>query len=89
MIVYEVDCDDCPGDETATAEIASAKATKDKPASLLSVTRMTVADVDSDGQFEVVADAEFLPCCAGESDRRHTQSAWFEVQGSSITRRAP
>lgn len=90
VIVYEVDCDDCPGDETATAEIASAKATKDKPASLLSVTRMTVADVDSDGQFEVVADAEFLPCCAGESDRKaYTERMVLEVQGSSITRRAP
>ena len=51
---------------------------------------MTVADVDSDGQFEVVADAEFLPCCAGESDRKaYTERMVLEVQGSSITRRAP
>ena len=90
VIVYEVDCDDCPGDETVTAEIASAKATADKPASLLSVTRMAVTDVDKDGQFEVVADAEFLPCCAGEPDRKaYTERVVLEIQGSSITRRAP
>ena len=87
VIVYEVDCDDCPGDETTTAIISSAKATATKPASLLSVSSMTIADVDKDGQFEVVAEAEFLPCCAGDAQRKpYGERIVLEVQGSRITR---
>lgn len=87
VIVYEVDCDDCPGDETTTAIISSAKATATKPASLLSVSSMTIADVDKDGQFEVVAEAEFLPCCAGDAQRKpYGERIVLEVQGPRITR---
>jgi|GEM_PF-5360617 len=87
VIVYEVDCDDCPGDETTTAIISSAKATATKPASLLSARSMTIADVDKDGQFEVVAEAEFLPCCAGDAQRTpYSERIVLEVQGPRITR---
>ena len=87
VIVYEVDCDDCPGDETTTAIISSAKATATKPASLLSVSSMTIADVDKDGQFEVVAEAEFLPCCVGDAQRKpYGERIVLDVQGPRITR---
>ena len=87
VIVYEVACDDCPGDETTTAIISSAKATATKPASLLSARSMTIADVDKDGQFEVVAEAEFLPCCAGDAKRPpYIERIVLEVQGPRITR---
>ena len=40
-----------------------------------------------DGQFEVVAEAEFLPCCAGDAKRTpYSERIVLEVQGPRITR---
>jgi hypothetical protein len=87
VMVYEVDCDDCPGDETTTAIINSLKATPSKPASLLGVDSMSVVDVDKDGQLEVVCEARFLPCCEGDPGRKpYTERIVLEVQGSAINR---
>jgi len=87
VMVYAVDCDDCPGEETSTGKIASRRSTAAKPAQLLGVEEMRVEDVDKDGQFEVVANARFRPCCDGDEDRRpYSEQLVIEVKGTEIVR---
>jgi hypothetical protein len=90
VMVYAVDCDDCPGEETTTAKIESRKSQPGKPASLMGVESMSVEDVDGDGQFEVVANARFRSCCEGDEDRRpYSETILLKVSGTEIVASAP
>jgi len=86
-MVYDVDCDDCPGDETTTAEIGSKRAPPGQPAHLLGVSSMTISDPDNDGQYEVIAEATFKPCCGTEAERQpYQERVVLEVSGTTILR---
>lgn len=90
VVIYEVDCDDCPGDETTTARIESRKSNPEKPASLMGVESMSVEDVDNDGQFEVIVNARFRRCCGGDDDRRpYSEQIVLKVTGTEIVALTP
>jgi hypothetical protein len=90
VVIYDVDCDDCPGDETTTAKIESRKSTAEKPASLMEVESMGVKDVDDDGQFEVIVNARFRRCCDGDDDRRpYSEQIVLKVTGKEIVAFTP
>jgi len=85
VMIYPVDCDDCPGDATSTARIDSQRSPPSKPAHLLSVTSMHVEDVNQDGRFEVICQARFQPCCTDEAvSQTYTETIVLQVQGTNI-----
>ena len=87
VMIYAVDCDDCPGEETSTAKIESMRATPTKPARLLGVDAMTVEDINKDGKFEVTCTARFMPCCDDTEDRQpYSEKIILTVTGSEIVR---
>jgi len=87
VMIYAVDCDDCPGEETSTVKIGSMRATPTKPARLLGVDEMTVEDIDKDGKFEVTCTARFMPCCEDTEDRQpYSEQIILTVTGSEIVR---
>ena len=85
MMVYAVDCDDCPGEETTTLAIDSVQSSPNKRASIVGVDAMRVEDVDKDGQYEVAADATYMPCCAGDADRKpYSETVIFTAKGERL-----
>ena len=85
MMVYEVDCDDCPGEETTTLALESTRSAPNKRASIVGVESMRVEDVDKDGKFEVIAAANFMPCCADDKDRTpYGETVTFTAKGGGL-----
>ena len=87
VLVYPVECDDCPGDEVAIARIESSKSTEDKVAQLMRVRSMDIVDLDKDGTFEALLDVRFRPCCEGDDERfPYTELIVLKVEGDKIAR---
>ena len=87
VLVYPVECDDCPGEEVTTVKIKSSKGTKDKAAQLMLVRSMEIVDLDKDGTFEALLDVRFRPCCEGDDERfPYTELIVLKVQGDKIER---
>ena len=87
VLVYPVECDDCPGEAVSTVRIESAKSTKDKVAELLRVRSLEIADLDKDGTYEAVMDVRFRPCCEGDPERFHyTEIVVLKIEGEKMTR---
>ena len=75
VLVYSVDCDDCPGEKEVVVRIDSVQATPEKPADLLRIKSMKIHDLQKNGSFEVILDARFRPCCEG----METRSPYSEI----------
>jgi len=87
VLVYPVDCDDCPGEDEVAVKIESSKSTEGKPARLLRVEWMKVEDLDKDGSFEVVLSARYRPCCEGDPKQfMYTEYIVLKVDGEKIER---
>ncbi len=87
VLVYAVDCDDCPGEEVSVVRIDSKRDTTDKKADLLRVKSMKVQDLQKDGNFEVILDARFRPCCDGDEKRPpYSETIVLKVEGEKIER---
>ena len=87
VMVYAVDCDDCPGEDMTTTRLDSVRSTDSKPAHLLGVDSMSVEDVDQDGTFEVICQARFKPCCGGTEDQQpYSEKIVFTAQGTTLVR---
>jgi len=87
VMVYPVECDDCPGEDVAIARIESSKSTEGKSAELIRVKSMKVVDLDKNGTFEVLLETRFRPCCDGDSERfPYTEAIVLKVEGDKIER---
>lgn len=87
VMVYSIDCDDCPGEETATARFDSARSDPSTPAHLLGVEAMRIEDIDKDGTFEVVCTARFKACCGDTTNRRpYSETIVLTAKGTEIVR---
>ena len=87
VMIYEVECDDCPGDETTSLRIDSRRGTPERPAHLLGVESMRVADIDDDGSYEVIGEARFKPCCDdGPAAAEYVETITLTARGNQIVR---
>ena len=87
VLVYPVECDDCPGEEVVTVQIESAKSTPKKPAALLRVESLAVVDLDKDGTHEIVLDTRYRPCCEGDAERHpYAETIVLKVDGTTVRR---
>lgn len=87
VMVYSIDCEDCPGEETTTARIDSARSDPSTPAHLLGVETMRIEDVDKDGTFEVVCTARFKACCGDTTNQRpYSETIVLTAKGTEIVR---
>ena len=87
VLVYAVECDDCPGEKQVTVRIDSQQATSDKPADLLGVKSLKVHDLQKNGTFEIILDVRFRPCCDGVDSRpAYSEIVVLKVEGEKIER---
>ncbi len=87
VLVYAVECDDCPGEETEVVRIDSKRSTADKKSDLLRVKSMKVQDLQKDGNFEVILDARFRPCCDGDEKRPpYSETIVLKIEDQKIER---
>jgi len=87
VMVYAVECDDCPGEDVVTERFDSLRSPPDKPAYLLGVDAMRVEDLDGDGRFELVCEARFQPCCdGGSAEQSYSETIILTAKGTTIER---